>query len=98
MSRIAPRVHTDATVIAALEALAARLPDGECVALTLDDGNVVRGVVSAVPTMQVFFDPAGTEGSNAVVRIEDPQDDSRDHYVWLDRISQITRQDLPSTR
>ena len=48
--------------------------------------------------MQVFFDPAGTEGSNAVVRIEDPQDDSRDHYVWLDRISQITRQDLPSTR
>lgn len=96
MSRIAPRIHTDPAVIAQLEAFATQLPQGQCVAVTLDDGSTVRGVVSATATAQVFFDARGNEGLNAIVRIEDLHDQHVDHYLWLDRVRDVVRLANPS--
>lgn len=89
MSRTADRVYTAAADLARLEAWFPQLGDGARVAITLSDGQTVHGVVSAVPNLQVFFDPAGNEGMNAVLRLEDPQDASRDRYVWVDQIHAI---------
>ena len=94
MSRVAPVVHVEAGEVAALEALAAQLPQDQRVELVLDDGDVVRGMVSATPTLQVFFDPKGTEGLNGVARIE--ADDGAQLTLWLDRIASVTPLPNPS--
>ena len=101
MSRVADRVYSDAADIARLEAIALQLSQDLRVAVTLDDGTQLRGVVTATPTMQVFFDPQGREGLNALVRIEGSFDkrqlgSSGDHYVWLDRIRAVTHLPNPS--
>lgn len=89
MSSVAPRVHTDQATIARLESLARQLSQGERVQITLADGSVMRGLVSAVPSMQVFFDADGTEGSNALVRIEEECDERRFSEVWLDQMTDV---------
>lgn len=93
MTRNAKRVHRDPAAIARLEALIAALPNGARVALTLEDGSVLRCLVAARPILQVFFDPAGEEGSNAVVRVEPLTDDPFELTVardlWLDSIVSI---------
>ncbi|HVR81668.1 MAG TPA: DUF3247 family protein [Luteimonas sp.] len=101
MSRIADRVYSDAADIARLEAIALQLPQDLRVAVTLDDGTQLRGVVTATPTMQMFFDPQGNEGLNALARIEGSLDKRQpggggDHYVWLDRIRAVTQLPNPS--
>ena len=93
MSRVAPRVHVEAAEVAALEAIAVQLPQDQRVEVGLDDGHVVRGMVSATPTIQVFFDPRGNEGLNAVVQIEDTDGP---HLFWLDRVVTVTRLPNPT--
>lgn len=101
MSRVADRVYSDAADIARLEAIALQLPQDMRVAVTLYDGTQLRGVVAATPTMQVFLDPQGCEGLNALVRIEHSLDkrqpgDGSDHAIWLDRIRAVTPLPNPS--
>ena len=100
MTRVAARIYREAAEIARLELLAQQLPQDQRVQLTLDDGSTVRGMVSATPGMQVFFDPVGREGMNALVRIEtegsDHRADDRDRTLWLDQIIEITRLPNPS--
>ncbi len=101
MGRSAPRVHTQAGDIAAIERIALQLPQDRPVRLRLDDGSELQGIVAATPSMQAFFDPAGHEGMNALVRIEAFLDDGRahpggSHDVWLDRIDTVTPLPDPS--
>lgn len=95
MGRIADRVHTDPAEIARIEALIAELCEGAHVALELDDGRRISGTVAERPTTQQFFDAHGTEGTNAVVRIEDPalrQPEQAGWWdVWVDSIVQLRR-------
>ena len=90
MSRIAGRVYSDAADLARFEAIALQLPQDARVAVVVDDGSVVQGIVTATPTLQMFFDPQDNEGLNGVVRIEGFPSGSGDHYVWLDRIQSVT--------
>lgn len=93
MTRNAQRVHIDPAAIARLESLIAALPNGARVALQLDDGSQVHGIVAARPVLQLFFDAAGREGSNAVLRIEPLTGDrfapSPPRDLWLDTIVAI---------
>ena len=94
MTRNANRVHRDPATIARLEALIADLSNGARVELTLDDGSQLRGIVAARPILQLFYGPDGSEGSNAVVRLEPLGDDPFDVSVpprdlWLDTITGI---------
>lgn len=93
MTQNADQVHINRAAIARLESLIAALPNGERVALRLDDGSEVSGIIAARPVLQVFVDGVGTEGSNAVVRIEplDPAQSgvSPTRDLWLDRIVSI---------
>lgn len=96
MTSIAPRVHTDKAAIARLESWVSRLSEAERVQITLADGTVMRGLVSAVPSMQIFFDPDGTEGSNALVRIEESCDERRFSEVWLDQVCDVVHLPNPT--
>ena len=94
MTRNANRVHTGPQAIARLESLIAALPNGARVALQLDDGSQLRGIVAARPILQLFYGPDGNEGSNAVVRMEPLGDDGFDvsappRDLWLDSITGI---------
>lgn len=89
MGQFAEHVYTTAEDIARLEARTGALPDEARVAVTLDDGSRVEGVVATRPVVQSFHDPQGREGINAVVRIDDARDPDRAHYLWLDRIREI---------
>ena len=97
MSRQAERVHTDPETIARLQNLVAQLPAGARVSLLMDDGAEVTGIVIARPMTQLFFDPEGTEGTNSVLRLEQPAmydtETGRTEDVWLDRIVLVRRLD-----
>lgn len=89
MGQFAQHVYSRQEDIARIESRAEQL-DGETrVALTLDDGTVVEGVVAVRPIVQTFLDPQGREGINAVVRVDDAGDQAITHYIWLDRIREI---------
>lgn len=94
MTRNAEHIYTDRADIARLEARIAELSNDAHVELALDDGSVMRGTVAARPTVQVFYDAAGNEGLNALVRLEDPALDHPEtasvYDVWIDRIVTIT--------
>jgi hypothetical protein len=94
VSRVAPRIHVDPAAIARLEGIAAQLRQDSRVEIRLDDGNVVRGIVTATPTMQTFYDAAGNEGLNATARIEDEA--GGNGYLWVDRISSVERLPNPT--
>ena len=96
MSRVADRVYSDAADLARFEAIALQLPQDARVAIVLDDGSVLQGIVTATPTLQMFFDPQNNEGLNGMVRIEGLPAGSGDHSVWLDRIQAVTRLPNPS--
>ena len=101
MARVAPRVHTDPERIARIETVALQLPQDLQVEVTLDDGTRITGVVDATPSIQVFFDPDGREGLNALLRLDAFLDDGRPHPdgihdVWLDTIVEVARVPNPS--
>ena len=101
MSRSAPRVHADQAVIARMEHFALALPQDSRVELRTDRGECFRGMVSATPTVQSFYDGEGREGLNGVVRLEQFLDDGRPHpggqrYLWLDEITHVERLPNPS--
>lgn len=97
MGRIADHVHTDPAEIARIKALIAALPNGAHVALILDDGHEVDGIVAARPVAQLFYNRDGTEGTNAVLRLEDRALDKPEQAgwrdLWVDRIVSLRRLD-----
>jgi hypothetical protein len=101
MARVAPRVYVAAADIAALEATCLQLLSNERVQLLLEDGTQLLGVVETMPGVQAFFDPAGREGMNALLRLEGFLADGRPHPdgvydIWLDQVRAVTRLPNPS--
>lgn len=82
--RIAPRVYTEQADIDRLQAMIFELPNDRRVELTLVDGRVFTGIVSARPMTTQFFDADGREGTNGVVRLEQPALDHPEQARWVD--------------
>jgi hypothetical protein len=94
MSREAPRVHVDPAAIARLEDLSTQLQQDSRVEVRLDDGSMLRGIVTMTPSIQSFYDPDGNEGLNAVARIE--RETGGNGYLWVDRIATVERLPNPA--
>lgn len=99
MTRTAEQVFTAAEDIARLRCQIEELPNGAHVRLHMKDGSVQRGTVAGRPMAQMFFDPEGREGTNSVVRLEEPAMDHPEtaswREVWLHRVERIERLDPP---
>ncbi|HET8818328.1 MAG TPA: DUF3247 family protein [Xanthomonadaceae bacterium] len=99
MARIADRVYTDQHDIARLEATIKALDIGDRVSLLMADDEVVQGIVAVKPSVQVFFDHAGREGLNAMVRLEDPALDHPESAgwrdLWVDAIREVRHHNPP---
>src|SRR5688572_14682161 len=89
MTQLADRVYTAPSDIGRLSLLIEGLPDEAQVDLVLIDGSRQVGVVTTRPSLQTFLDPAGNEGVNAVVRLDDPNIANRTRYLWLDEILEV---------
>lgn len=89
MSRYAEHVYTEESQIAGLEAWIAQLPDEARVQLTLADGRRLRGTVAVQPTLQLFLDGDGREGSNGVLRLDDLDAPEQWQLIWLDTIREV---------
>lgn len=89
MTKLADRVYTESSDIGRLSLLIESLPDEAQVDLVLIDGSRQVGVVTTRPSLQTFLDPAGNEGVNAVVRLDDPNIKDRTLYLWLDEILEV---------
>lgn len=97
MTRRAEHVYTDQAAIERINQHVAMLCEDAHVAVRLDDGSELRGIVAARPMTQQFFDPSGREGLNALVRLEqqalEVPEAAGYRDVWLDRIRQVIRLD-----
>ncbi len=82
--RIADTVYTAQVDIDRIQALIVQLDNDDHVALRLDDGRELRGIVAHKPTIQQFFDRGGREGSNATVRLDEPALEQPDTAGWID--------------
>lgn len=89
MSRIAPRIHTNPTDIAELEALLPQLKGQTQVEITLKDGSRLLGTVAVQPTVQQYRDAEENEGSNGQVRLDDLDTPVQQHVLWLDQIRAV---------
>lgn len=82
--RIADAVYTRQEDIDRIQALILELHNDARVALTLDDGTELRGIVAFKPSIQQFFDRNGREGSNAIVRLDQPALEAPEKAGWID--------------
>ena len=91
MSRTPPRLHDSREDLEAIERWIVELDDEAIVRVTLDDGIVVEGTVSARPTLEVFRDGEGREGHNALLRLDDLERPETPHYLWVGDIRAVER-------
>lgn len=89
MGRRAPAVFTAPDDIARIEDLVTQLPSQARVRVTMRSGHVIDGTVTERPATQLFEDDAGSEGFNAVVRLDDPASPPWTVYLWLSDIAQV---------
>lgn len=82
--RIADTVYTAQVDIDRIQTLIVMLDNDDRVALRLDDGRELRGIVAHKPTIQQFFDRSGREGSNATVRLDQPALENPEAAGWID--------------
>lgn len=101
--RIADTVYTRQVDIDRIQGLIAGLHNDDHVALALDDGRVLRGIVAMKPTIQQFFDRDGREGSNAIVRLDQPALEAPERAGWVDvfldrvvAVRHLDRHELPA--
>ncbi|MEO8809637.1 MAG: DUF3247 family protein [Rhodanobacter sp.] len=93
MGRRAPCVVTDQDAIRRLESLVEALPGNARVLLHLQDGSLCEGLISVRPTLQIFRDPHGVEGTNGEVEIE-RRDAAEGHCrIWLEQIARVEHLD-----
>ena len=97
MTRNAEHVYTEAADLERIREHIEQLPNGAHVQLQLQDGSALEGIVAARPIAQLFFGPDGNEGTNAVLRLEQPALDQPESAgwrdVWVDRIQTVRRLD-----
>jgi len=89
MSRTANRVFTEQGDIDRIEGLIVALPGRARVRVTLRNGDVISGTVIERPAAQVFEDPAGNQGINSVVRLDEPTVPVWQIDVWLGDIERV---------
>lgn len=93
MGARAPQVCVDERDVQRLVALIAQLPAHGHVKLHMRDGSVCEGVVRTRPNVQVFRDPAQTEGINVKVSLADRNAPSRIQRLWLDQVNRVEHLD-----
>ena len=97
MTRNAEQVHVDPGEVARIRDLIEQLPNGAHVVLQMADDGPLEGIVAARPVAQLFFGPDGNEGTNAVLRLEQPALSHPEQAgwldLWVDRIRSIKRLD-----
>ncbi|MCD9006512.1 DUF3247 family protein [Luteimonas sp. XNQY3] len=89
MSQTPPRIFSSREHIDAIERWIVQLDDEARVRVTLEDGSVVEGTVSARPTLEVFRDRDGNEGHNALLRLDDLERPETAHHAWLGDIREV---------
>lgn len=89
----AARVYVERRDTEHLKSLIGALPAHGHVRLLLRDGSSCVGVVSTRPNVQVFRDPQGLEGINAVLSLERPDVPRGKQRVWLDQIARVEHLD-----
>jgi len=93
MGRIAGKVYTEAADLARLERRVTELPVNARVRVHTRDRGAIEGVVTVTPTVQAFRDAADNEGTNGVVKLEDPGRPGWTEVVWLDEITRVDHLD-----
>ena len=91
MGRNARIVFTRQGDIERLEALVDQLPDSARVRIALRDGEIVSGVVTVRPALQLYKDANEDEGFNGELRLEDPRQPDWGRDIWLSDIGTIER-------
>jgi len=89
MGRIAEKVYTEATDLAWLERWVVELAINARVRVHTRERGAIEGVVMVTPTVQLFRDAADNEGTNGVVKLEDPERPGWSVVVWLDEITRV---------
>lgn len=89
MSATARKVYKDQVDIARIEGLVTKLPTQARVRITTRDGDVITGTVTERPATQIFRGPDGSEGVNALVRLDDPAAPPWNVYLWLGDIVKV---------
>ena len=89
MSQTPARIFTSREDLDAIEERIVLLDDEARVRVTLDDGSVVEGTVSARPTLEIFRNRDGDEGHNARLRLDDLAQPATPHYVWVGDVRDI---------
>ncbi|WP_233842440.1 DUF3247 family protein [Dyella sp. 2HG41-7] len=97
MGRRAEHVYIDADDIAMLEKRVDELAVNAAVRIVKNDGEVIEGVVSVTPTVQVFLDSHDIEGMNSVVRLIDQDRPDWDGLIWLGDIRDVKHLDSVRT-
>lgn len=93
MGRRAERVFIDPADIAVLEKWVEELAVNASVRIIKHDGEVLEGMVSVTPTVQMFLGPGDVEGMNGVVRLIDIHRPDWDGWVWLGDIRDVEHLD-----
>lgn len=91
MAQFAEHVVTDQAEIDRLKAMILVLDEEARVEVELDDGRVLAGAVAIKPTLQVFHDPQGNEGTNGVLRLDDALEPEKPHFIPLASILRVRR-------
>lgn len=88
---IALRVYNDEAMIASLRAQAENLKTDARVRITLDDGQVFRGIVRRQPSIEEGADHEGNSGVYAIVTLNSA-DGQPLVVVYLDRIIRVDQE------
>jgi len=91
MSQTPPRIFTSREDLDTIEQRIVLLDDEARVRITLEDGSVVEGTVSARPTLEIFRNSDGDEGHNARLRLDDLLRPESPHFIWLGDVRDIER-------
>jgi hypothetical protein len=98
MSAVARKVYKDEVDIARIEGLVLSLPTHARVRVTTRNGDVLTGTVTERPATQIFRGPDGSEGVNALVRLDDPEAPPWNVYLWLSDIEKVENIDAADRR
>ena len=91
MSQTPPRIFTSREDLDTIEQRIVLRDDEARVRITLEDGSVVEGTVSARPTLEIFRNSDGDEGHNARLRLDDLLRPESPHFIWLGDVRDIER-------
>jgi Protein of unknown function (DUF3247) len=91
MSQTPARIFTSREDLDAIEKRIVLLDDEARVRVTLEDGSIVEGTVSARPTLEIFRNSDGDEGHNARLRLDGLERPEIPHYVWVGDVRDIER-------